>query len=261
MNKLQVFNYGKNEVRTVQVDGEPWFVAKDVCDALEIVKHRDAIALLDKDERGLSIMDTPGGPQQFSTISEPGLYSLILRSRKPEAKAFKQWITHEVIPTIRKTGGAYLTAQKAEELLANPDLIISLAQQVKALKEENKSKSIKIEADRPKTVFADAVSASHTSILVGELAKLLRQNDISIGQNRLFIWPRDNGCLIINKLLEGIEGQMLRKLKVKMRMCRRNNTKKSSHEKQVYWGAVQGVAAVLVFCGMIILTMFEVTKI
>ena len=112
---------------------------------------------LDDDERAMFNIGRQG---EINIINEPGLYSLILRSRKSEAKAFKRWITHEVIPTIRKTGGAYLTAEKAEELIGNPDLIIGLAQQVKELREESRKKQEQIEAARPKVLFADALPVS-----------------------------------------------------------------------------------------------------
>ena len=200
MNELSIFNYGQNEVRTVQVNGEPWFVAKDVCAVLELKDHRTSINLLDEDERHtVPVTDALGRNQDTYIVNEPGLYSLILRSRKPEAKTFKRWITHEVLPTIRKTNGVYLSQQKAEEILQDPDLIIGLAQQVKDLRAKNEHQQKQIEADRPKTIFADAVSASHTTILVGELAKLLHQNGIEIGQNRLFDWLRNNGYLIKRK--------------------------------------------------------------
>ncbi len=100
-----MFNYNGNQVRTVVVNGEPWFVAKDVCEILEITWVKDAVEGLDEDEKGRAIIPTPGGNQQMTIINEPGLYSLVLRSRKPEAKQFKRWITHEVLPAIRKTGG------------------------------------------------------------------------------------------------------------------------------------------------------------
>lgn len=106
-------------------NGEPWFVAKDVCDVLGLSDVSMSLRGLDDDEKGASTICTLGGNQRVYVINEPGLYSLILRSRKKEAKEFKRWITHEVLPTIRKTGGAYLTTAKAEELLANPDLIIA----------------------------------------------------------------------------------------------------------------------------------------
>lgn len=196
MNELSIFNYDQQEVRTVLINGEPWFVAKDVCEVLGLSDTSMALSSLDDDEKGTSLICTPGGNQHLSVISEAGLYSLTIRSRKPAAKLFKRWITHEVLPTIRRTGGAYLTAAKAEELLSNPDLIIGLAQQVKELRATSEQQKKQFEADRPKTIFADAVSASHTSILIGELAKLLKQNGIEIGQNRLFDWLRDNGYLI-----------------------------------------------------------------
>lgn len=105
-NGIQVFEQsGLGSVRVVMQDGEPWFVAKDVCDCLDLGNPRTSIALLDEDEKGVHTMDTPGGAQEMSIISEPGLYSLILRSRKPEAKAFKRWVTHDILPSIRRTGG------------------------------------------------------------------------------------------------------------------------------------------------------------
>lgn len=104
MNELYPFNYSGHDIRTVKINGEPWFVATDICDVLDLASPRSSLALLDEDEKGVHSVDTPGGPQGFSIVNEPGLYSLILRSRKPEAKRFKRWITHEVIPTIRKTG-------------------------------------------------------------------------------------------------------------------------------------------------------------
>jgi prophage antirepressor-like protein len=128
MNQIaKVFQYQGNNVRTVIKDGEPWFVAKDVCDILEIANSRDALARLDPDEKGVVLTDTPGGVQEVQAVNEPGLYTLILGSRKKEAKAFKRWITHEVIPAIRKTG-AYISPTSLE------DLIIMQAQSVKELK-------------------------------------------------------------------------------------------------------------------------------
>lgn len=199
MNELEIFSYEQKEVRTVQIDGEPWFVAKDVCAILGLAHIARSLSKIPDTQKGVHQMNTLGGTQQLSIISEAGLYRLVMRSDKPEAEPFIAWVTEEVLPTIRKTGGAYLTASKAEELLANPDLIISLAQQVKELRSTNERQQQQIEADRPKTIFADAVSASHTSILIGELAKLIKQNGIEIGQNRLFDWLRDNGYLIRRK--------------------------------------------------------------
>ncbi|AOP14578.1 hypothetical protein CHCC15325_1994 [Bacillus licheniformis] len=199
MHQLQkVFNYQDQQVRTVVKDNEPWFVAKDVCSVLEIKNNRDALARLDEDEKGVVLTDTLGGTQELTAVNEPGLYSLILGSRKPEAKQFKRWITHEVIPTIRKTGG----------YVANDDLFIQTylpqadeqtKQLFKVTLHTMKEQSKQIETMKPKALFADAVEASESSVLVGELAKILKQNGIEIGQNKLFKWLRENGYLIRKK--------------------------------------------------------------
>lgn len=196
MNNLtKLFDYQNRQIRIIIIENEPWFVAKDVCEVLDISKHRDAVARLDEDERGSVIVDTLGGQQEMAAINESGLYSLIMVSRKPEAKVFKRWVTHEVLPAIRKHGG-YLTPAKIEEVLLNPDTLIQLAQNLKAEQERNKALSSKVEQDKPKVLFADSVAASKTSILIGDLAKLIKQNGYDIGQNRLFDWLRDNEYLI-----------------------------------------------------------------
>lgn len=199
MNQLQVFNNTEfGQVRTMVINGSPWFVAKDVCECLGLTKHRDAVSRLDGDERGAVEVDTLGGTQQMAAVNEYGLYSLVLSSRKPSAKAFKRWITHEVIPAIRKHG-AYMTGETLEQALTSPDFLIRLATELKTEQEARRLAEQKIEADKPKVLFADSVAASHGSILVGELAKLLNQNGIDIGQNRLFNWLRENGYLICRK--------------------------------------------------------------
>lgn len=199
MNQLQVFNNTEfGQVRTMVINGSPWFVAKDVCECLGLTKHRDAVSRLDGDERGSVEVDTLGGTQQMAAVNEYGLYSLVLSSRKPSAKAFKRWITHEVIPAIRKHG-AYMTGETLEQALTSPDFLIRLATELKTEQEARKTAEAQIEADKPKVLFADSVAASHGSILVGELAKLLNQNGIDIGQNRLFNWLRENGYLICRK--------------------------------------------------------------
>jgi anti-repressor protein len=168
--------------------GEPWFVARDVCAALEIKNMSDALGKLDEDEKGVALTDTLGGTQRMSTVSEPGLYSLIMRSRKPEAHAFKRWVTHEVLPSIRKDGG-YMVAREDEsdeQVMARALLIAD-----KALK----ARDARIAELEPKARFADAVAASDGTCLVGELAKMLRQNGVDVGQNRLFAKLRDDGFL------------------------------------------------------------------
>ena len=193
-NELQIFNFNGNNIRVIDKDGQPWWIAKDVCEILGLDAASGARGL-DDDEKGLHNVQTHGGEQQMAVVNEPGLYSLVLRSRKPEAKAFKRWITHEVIPAIRKHGG-YLTPQKVEEVLLNPDTIIRLATDLKAERERRLALEAENVKNAPKVLFADSVAASHTDILIGDLAKLLRQNGIEIGQKRLFEWLLENGYLI-----------------------------------------------------------------
>lgn len=200
MNQLQVFNNQEfGQVRTMMINGSPWFVAKDVCECLDINNSRQALARLDSDEKNSVILNdgTPGNPEK-GIVNEYGLYSLVLSSRKPSAKAFKRWITHEVIPAIRKHG-AYMTGETLEQALTSPDFLIRLATELKTEQEARRLAEAQIEANKPKVLFADSVAASHGSILVGELAKLLNQNGIDIGQNRLFNWLRENGYLICRK--------------------------------------------------------------
>ena len=198
MNGLQVFSYEGNEVRTVQKGSDILWILKDVCGILGIEKYRDAATRLDDDEREPVLVDTLGGRQEMIAVTESGLYSIILLSRKPEAKKFKRWVTHEVLPTIRKHG-AYVTPAKLEELMNDPDSWIKV---LTALKEERSAKErLQLEAteNKPKVIFADAVSVSEGTILIGELAKILKGNGIEIGQNRLFEKLRQDGYLIKRK--------------------------------------------------------------
>ena len=194
MSDIQIFNYNSVEVRTIQNDGEPWFVLKDVCNVLHIGNSRDVVARLDQDEKGVGQIDTLGGKQEMTIINESGLYNVILRSDKPEAKPFRKWVTSEVLPTIRRHG-MYATPDTVEKMLADPDTTIKLLETIKQERAARMALEAKAEADKPKVLFADAVSASHTSILVGDLAKLLRQNGVEIGQNRLFSFLREKGYL------------------------------------------------------------------
>ncbi|GMN82983.1 TPA: phage antirepressor [Streptococcus pyogenes] len=189
----EIFNFKGQEVRTVTIDDEPYFVGKDVAEILGYAKARNAIAshVDDEDKKDAPIQGTLGGTQTMTIINESGLYSLILSSKLPQAKEFKRWVTSEVLPTIRKHG-MYAT----DELLDNPDFAIATLQKLKEEREAKKLLEAQIEADRPKVLFADAVEASETSILIGDFAKILRQNGYNIGQNRLFAWLRENGFLI-----------------------------------------------------------------
>lgn len=196
MTDIQIFkNEQFGEVRTIAKDGEPWFVAADVCKALEIGNPTDAIRRLDADEHTLVLIEGASNRLPVNAVSEAGLYTLVLGSRKPEAKAFKRWITHEVIPTIRRHG-AYATETTIESIIADPESGIKLLQALKAEQERRREAEAIAEAQRPKALFADAVAASDNSILVGELAKILRQNGVETGQNRLFQWMRENGYIM-----------------------------------------------------------------
>lgn len=187
MNDLQLFNNPEfGAVRAVEVDGEPWFVGKDVAQALGYNDTDQALRKhVDDEDKLTRRFDGSGQGRSMTTINESGLYSLVLSSKLPGAKKFKRWVTAEVLPTIRKTGGYQLPKDYPSALRALADATEKLL----AVETEN-------EANRPKVLFADAVSTSKTSILVGELAKLLKQNGVDIGQNRLFGWLRENGFLI-----------------------------------------------------------------
>lgn len=200
MNELKIFNNSTfGNVRVIKQNGEPWFVAKDVCDCLDISNSRQALSRLDNDEKNSVILNdgTPGNPEK-SIVNEYGLYNLVLSSRKPEAKEFKRWITHDVIPSIRQHG-AYMTVDTVERAMNDPDFLIGLLTNFKQVKAEKEQALKQIEADRPKVLFADAVSASRTSILVGELAKIMKQTGMDVGQNRLFERLRQDGFLINRK--------------------------------------------------------------
>lgn len=195
----KIFNYKENQVRTVIKDDEIWFVLTDVCKILDLstpsrVKER----LGDGVSSTHTIDDSLGRMQQTTVINEGGLYDVILESRKPEAKAFRKWVTSQVIPSIRKHGG-YLTPEKLEEALLNPDTLIRLATDLKTEREKRVAAEQTIQLNQPKVIFADAVSASRTSILISDLAKLLKQNGYDTGQKRLFAELRDKGYLIKRK--------------------------------------------------------------
>ena len=198
MNEIQIFNYNGSNVRTVQKDGEPWFVGKDVAEIIGYSNPRKAIIdHVDTEDKmdGVTICDSIGREQTPVLINESGLYSLILASKMPNAKPFRRWVTSEVLPSIRKHG-IYATANTVEQMLSDPDTAIKLLTTLKEERAARQALERKVEVDKPKVLFAEAVSVASTSILVGELAKLLKQNGVEMGQNRLFAWLRDNGYLI-----------------------------------------------------------------
>lgn len=197
MNELQIFNSEEfGEIRTVTVNDEVWFVAKDVCEALKHTNTTVAMQMLEEDERTKLSLGRAG---ETNCINESGLYTLIIKSNLPKAKKFRKWVTSEVIPSIRKNGG-YIAGQETlsdEELMAKALLVANnkIAERDKIIEQ----KQTRIEQMKPKEIFADAVATSHTSILVGDLAKLICQNGYQIGAKRLFSWLRDNGYLIKRK--------------------------------------------------------------
>lgn len=187
------------EIRTLDRNGEPWFVGKDIAAVLGYSDTNKAIGMhVDEEDKLNDKTALSLGQRGGWFINESGLYSLVLSSKLPTAKKFKRWVTSEILPSIRRHG-MYATADTIEKMLADPDTAIKLLTTLKEERAARQALEDKVEKDKPKVLFADAVSASRTSILVGELAKLLKQNGIDIGQNRLFGWLRDNGYLIRRK--------------------------------------------------------------
>ncbi|MDU2186503.1 MAG: phage antirepressor KilAC domain-containing protein [Lactococcus lactis] len=192
MNELQNFNFNNLPVRTVLINDEPWFVGKDVAIAIGYKNFRDALKSHVKDKyKRESRITTPSGVQSVTVISEPGLYQLAGESKLPSAEPFQDWVYEEVLPTIRKHG-AYMTDAKAQDVISGnglADLLLQAGNQIKQLELEKSQM-------KPKALFADSVSASEHTILIRDLAKILKQNGVDIGEKRLFTWLRDNGYLV-----------------------------------------------------------------
>lgn len=197
MNNIQIFkNDSFGAVRTVEVEGVPYFVGKDVAEILGYTNPTKA--LQDHvDSEDMTFNESLKLSRQSGAwlINESGVYALVFGSKLPKAKEFKHWVTSEILPTIRKHG-AYMTDSVIEQALTSPDFLIQLATQLKEEQAQRKALEQRVKADRPKVLFADAVESSQTSILVGDLAKLIKQNGVDIGQKRLFAWMRENGYLI-----------------------------------------------------------------
>lgn len=196
-NKVTLFtNEELGSVRALEIDGEPYFVGKDVAVALGYKEPQKAVReRVAPEDRGVSKMDTPGGKQEMAIINESGLYSLILSSKLPKAKEFKRWITAEVLPVIRKTGG-YVNDTKQFVDYYFADCNTYGREAITLMLNETKRMANQLKAQAPKVLFAEAVEGSKTSIPVGDLAKLIKQNGVDIGQNRLFSWLRMNDYLI-----------------------------------------------------------------
>lgn len=201
MNDLQVFKFENKRLRSLFIDGEPWFVGNDVAKALGYSNPRKAIIdHIDEEDKGVTKRDTLGGTQEMTIINESGLYSLILSSKLPSAKEFKHWITSEVLPQIRKTGKYAPKPLSREELLAKA--VLEADTMIKEQKEllEQKTREIeeknnKLEEQKPKVIFAESVVASDSAILIRELAHLIKQNGFEIGEKRLYAWMRERGYI------------------------------------------------------------------
>lgn len=204
-NKIQLFQNDEfGQIRAIIVNEEPWFVGKDVAIALGYGEGKslaNAVAKhVDSEDRGVTKMVTPGGKQDMTVINESGLYSLVLSSKLPTAKKFKRWVTSEVLPTIRKHG-MYASADTVEKMLADPDTAIRILNEIKAEREKRKELESKIEQDKPKVEWADQCLESNTTLKIGDYAKLIhRENDIEIGQNRLFNFLRSRNILNENNM-------------------------------------------------------------
>lgn len=192
-NEIQQFYFNNAALRTLTDEaGEPWLVAKDVCDILEISNPSDALKRLDDDERSRFNLGRQG---ETNIVNEAGLYSLVLGSRKPEAHEFKRWVTHEVLPQIRKTGGYIPTTDVDDDMTILAKAVMIGQRTMEAQKQRIAAQESHIKELEPKARFADAVAASDGTCLIGELAKMLRQNGLDIGQNRLFEILRQDGYL------------------------------------------------------------------
>ena len=197
MNEIKIFqNEQFGQIRiVVNENNEPLFCLLDLCNSLGLSNNRKVKSQLDDDVTlSYPILDNLGREQEATFVTEAGMYTVILRSDSPKAKPMQKWVTNEVLPSIRKHG-AYMTNETLEKALTSPDFLIQLAINLKEEKQKRIEAESKIQQDAPKVLFADAVSTSQRSCLIAELAKILQQNGVNIGQNRLFSWMRDNGYL------------------------------------------------------------------
>ena len=197
-NALRIFEYGKSQIRTVVKDNEPWFVAKDVCEVLGISKYRDALSKLDTDERGSEKLDTLGGKQSIAIVSESGLYNLIFRSYKPEARKFRKWVTSEVLPDIRKHG-MYLSDKAMEAWKNDPQIFDRMLEMYEAEREANNKLREEADKERPFAVLGHAVYALSGSITVKDFMDFMAQKGIPIGQNIGYKWLRENNFVCCRK--------------------------------------------------------------
>ena len=188
MNELQNFNFSGQDVRIITINDEPWFVVADIAKVLGASNSRSLAQMVDEEDKGKQSLRSGS---DATIVNESGLYTILLRSNNPQAKPLRRWVTSEVLPTIRKHG-AYMTDKKAQDVISGnglADLLLQAGNQIKQLELEKSQM-------KPKALFADSVSASKNTILIRDLAKILKQNGIDIGEKRLFTWLRDNGYLV-----------------------------------------------------------------
>lgn len=198
MNELKIFNNSEfGEIRTIELNGEPWFVGNDVAKALGYKKPANAVSTKVENEDTLKqgVLDSNGKTQNTTIINESGLYSLIFGSDLGKAQRFKKWVTSEVLPSIRKHG-AYLTPETLEKTIQDPDYLIGILNNLKNLQVSNQELQEQVKLDKPKVIFADAVASSGKTILIRQLAKILKQNGYNVGEKRLFEQLRQDGYLI-----------------------------------------------------------------
>ena len=194
MNNIQVFtNQHFGQVRVVMRDGEPWFIAADVCRALDVDNNRQAVSRLDEDEKGVILSDTNRGKRSMAVVSEPGLYALVLGSRKPEAQSFRRWITHEVLPAIRQEG-AYMTPERLHKVLEDPDTLIALAQRLKLLQEKNRMLADENETMLPKADYFDRLVDHDVNLTLRETAK-----ELSVKERSFIDYLIEHGYLYRDK--------------------------------------------------------------
>ncbi len=196
MNQLQTFNFDNQNVRIVELNNEPWFVAADVCKVLALTNPTVTINRLEKDERSKFNLGRQG---ETNIVNESGLYELIFASRKPTARAFKKWVKSEVLPSIRKDGGYIATDENDDDASIMAKALLIANKTIENSKKKIVEQQLLIDAQKPKVIFAEAIQASETTILIGEFAKILKQNGVDVGQKRLFEWLRENGYLIKRK--------------------------------------------------------------
>lgn len=211
MDELKVLNFEEQEVRMQVVDGEPWFVANDVCKYFGVTNRNRVLQKLEDEEKGGTRMDTPGGSQDLTIINESGLYSLLFALEPRQARGisedevekkyqkvrkFKRWVTSEVLPSIRKHG-AYMTPDTLEQMLTNPDLLIGLANNLKEERAKRMQLETQIKEDSQYTAFGKITSNSSGAVKIGQFAKIVYdEHGINLGQNNMFAWLRENGYLI-----------------------------------------------------------------